>query len=429
MTDWVGGRFGAAQREVAAACFLLLLASGCGGQKQPPTPRKPFVQTVVATAGTIHPSEQLAGIVAPYQNVAIESTLTEPTDSVSVQEGDLIQQGEVLAQLDTADLRAALAANLATAASDKANTTHTVYAGGLSIAQGVDTLKSAQTAVAQAQANLSRDQSDLNRYRQLVTNGYVSQQQVDQQATTVRDDQQALNSALATLASARSNVTANGTLGSNGLQAASVEQSLATEQVALAQAQQERVAISKATIVSPIDGVVVNRNLNPGEYPGTRQIFTLQQVDPIYAILRGSGSQVASIAAGGAATVTSSDLRGARLRGQVIGVLNEVTPGSTDFEVKVLLHNPNDRLRPGMVVTASVALPPASGVRVPVTAFTDDNHDAVMVVATDGTVKTVNVTEQTNDGTTSIVSGLTSGARVVSDGQTSIGDGEKVAIR
>jgi len=412
---------------VAAGCIVLALG-GCAGRSAPHTAQAPVVETVVATAGTIHPSEQLAGLVAPYQNVAIESTLTEPADEVNVQEGDIVHRGELLAQLDTADLRAALAADLATAASDRANTTHTVYAGDLSISQGLDAVTSAQTALRQAQANLNRDQTDLTRYRQLLTNGYVSEQQVQQQETTVRDDQQALGAAQAALASARSNVTANGTLGSNGLQASSVAQSQATEQVALANAQQERVLIEKAAILSPIDGVVVNRNLNPGEYPGSRQIFTLQQVDPIYAVLRGSGSQVAQIATGGTATVLSSDLRH-RFTGRVVGVLNEVTPGSTDFQVKVLLSNPGGSLRPGMVVTANVTLPSASGIRVPVTAFTDDSHDAVMIVTHKGTVKTVQVSEVSSDGTTSVVSGLRPGARVISDGQTSIGDGEKVALQ
>ena len=78
----------------------------------------------------------------------------------------------------------------------------------------------------------------------------------------------------------------------------SIQQARAQVQVALSQAQQVRVQIAKATIVSPIDGVVVNRNLNPGEYPGNRQIFTLQQVKPMYAILRGSAAQVEGIASG-----------------------------------------------------------------------------------------------------------------------------------
>jgi multidrug efflux pump subunit AcrA (membrane-fusion protein) len=413
---------------MVAAGFIVLASTGCSGQSPAHAPQAPVVQTVLATSGTIHPHEQLAGLVAPYQNVAIESTLTEPADEVTVQEGDVVHSGELLAQLDTADLRAALAADLATAASDRANTTHTVFAGGLSISQGIDAVTSAQTALSQAQANLTRDQTDLTRYRQLLANGYVSAQQVQQQETTVRDDQQAEGAAQAALAGARSNVTANGTLSSNGLQASSVAQSQATEQVALANAQQERVLIAKASILSPIDGIVVNRNLNPGEYPGSRQIFTLQQVDPIYAVLRGSGSQVADIAAGSSATIVSSDLR-RQFKGRVVGVLNEVTPGSTDFQVKVLLQNPAGRLRPGMIVTANVNLPATSGVRVPVTAFTDDNHDAVMIVTGGGTVKTVQVSERSTDGATSVVGGLQAGARVISDGQTSIGDGEKVALQ
>ena len=68
------------------------------------------------------------------------------------------------------------------------------------------------------------------------------------------------------------------------------------------------------------------------------------------------------------------------------------------------------------------------GVRVPVTSFTDDNHDALMTVAS-GTVRTVKVAEVGDDGTTAIVTGVQSGARVITDGQTSVGDGEKVAVR
>jgi RND family efflux transporter MFP subunit len=363
----------------------------------------------------IQPSVQLAGIVAPYENVAIQTTLTEPTDAVNVQEGDRVTQGEVLAQLDTADLQAMLAADVAAANGNQANTSHTIYQGSLTISQGVNTVRAAQAA-------LTRDQDDLNRYQALYGNGYVSQQQVADQAATVRND-------AATLASAQQAVQANGTLNSAGLQQSSVQQSKAQEQQALAQAQQERVQIAKATITSPINGVVVNRNLNPGEYPGTRQIFTLQQIDPIYAVLHGSGAQIANIQTGTRAIISSGDIGTAQYVGSVIGVLNQIAPGSTDFQVKILLQNPEQKLRPGMAVQGTIALPTIRGVRIPETAFTDDNHNAVLTVADDGTVKTVPVSERANDGTISIVSGITSGTRIVSDGQSSVGDGEKIVYQ
>jgi HlyD family secretion protein len=412
------------------AIFAILAANGCAGHAGPAASPPPYVQTALASYGSIEPARQLAGVVAPYQNVAIQSTLAEPADSVFVREGDSVRAGELLAALDTSDLQAQLQSDLATANSDRANTVHTVFQGGLSIAQGVDTLRSDQAAAYQAQKTLNNDQLNLSRDQNLLQQGYISQQSVDSQATLVHNDQQALDSAQATVAAARSNVQANGTLSGQGLQASAVQQSQAQEKVALAQADQVRVQIGKAAIVSPIDGVVVNRNLNPGEYPGTREIFTLQQVNPIYAVLHASSEQVARIENGAPVTVTAADLGGAgRFSGRVTGILNEINPGSTDFQIKVLLPNLGQRLRPGMVVQGQVATLPVRGVRVPVTAFTDDNHDAVMSVQPDGVIKTVQVAEVGSDGTTAVVSGIAAGTRVVSNGQMSLGDGEKVSLQ
>jgi multidrug efflux pump subunit AcrA (membrane-fusion protein) len=409
--------------------MLAVVLAGCSAKQAQKTAPPPFVATDVASQGTLHPYEVLPGIIAPYQNVAIQSTLSEPADSVNVQEGDPVHKGELLAQLDTADLVAALNSDIATAQSARANTTHTAYAGSLSISQGVDSLRTAETAVHQAEETLDKDTIDLGRDRQLVAQGYLAEQTYRDQITTVRNDTQAVAAAKAALSSAQSNVQANGTLGSNGLQSSSIEQAKAQEQAALAQAQQERVLIAKAAIYSPIDGVVVNRNLNQGEYPGSRQLFTLQQIDPIFAILRGSGSQIAAISNGASATVDASDLQNAKLHGTVAGVLNQIAPGSTDFQVKVVLGNHDGRLRPGMAVVGRIALPPVQGVRVPATAFTDDNHTQVLAVGEDGTVRTVKVREVAEDNTNAVIAGLSAGTRVIRDGQTSVGDGQKVAIR
>jgi HlyD family secretion protein len=399
--------------SLLAAC-LIVSANGCAAKKQA-TPPPPHVDTTVAQIGDVVPASGMSGIIAPYQNVAIQSSLTEPADSVNVQEGDHVTKGEVLAQLDTADLEAQLQSDLATAQSDAANTTHTVYSGNMSITQG-------NQGVQSAQANLSRDSRVMDRDEALFHQGYVSQQQYEQDEATVRDDQAALRSAVAT-------AQANGpSLSAPGLQQSSVAQAKAQEQVALAQAQQVRVSIDKAAIVSPITGVVVNRNLNPGEYPGTREIFTLQQVQPIYAILRGSTSQIAGVQAGASTTVTAEGENGSfKETGKVIGVLNEIQPGSTQFQVKVLLANPDERLRPGMAISGNIALAPVRGVRVPTTAFTDDNHDALQIVQSDGTVKTMKVTEVASDGNVSVVTGINGGSRVIENGQLSIGDGEKVS--
>ena len=388
----------------ARRCLGVALAaaalSGCGSHRTQAAQRAPYVATVVATYGSIQPASLLAGVIAPYENVAIQTTLVEPADDVYVQEGAIVHRGEVLARLDTADLEAELA-------SDLANTSHTYYQGGLSISQGSDALRQAETTLHTDTLNLQRDEA-------LFRQGYIARQTVDAQLETVRNDEQ-------TVSSDRATVQANGSLNGAGLQAAAIAQ-------ARAQAQQVRVQIEKATIYSPIDGVVVNRNLNPGEYPGNRQIFTLQQVNPIYAIVHGSGAQIAHVRTGGRAAVFISDLN-ERVAGTVAGVLNQIVPGSTDFLVKVLLNNPAGQIRPGMAVQASVELPVLRGARVPLTAFTDQNHTQIMTVNAQDVVQVTHVSEIGDDGVTAVVAGLPPGTRVVSNGMASVGSGERVTLQ
>jgi multidrug efflux pump subunit AcrA (membrane-fusion protein) len=397
--------------------FALVAVLAACGAKHAAAPPPPYVQTTVANNGAVSPSSAMSGLIAPFENAAIQTTLVEPADTVSVQEGDRVSKGDVLAQLDTADLQAELQSDIATAQSDAASTTHTVFSGNESISQGSQTLNAAQ-------ASLARDEAVMDRDGTLYRQGYVSLQQYQSDQATVRSDQANLRIAQAT-------VQANGpSLSAPGLQQSSVAQAQAQEKVALAQAQQIRVSISKATITSPIDGVVVNRNLNPGEYPGTREIFTLQQVSPIYAILRGSSDQVAGIFPGASATVSTDNATGRHsYTGKVVGVLNEIQPGSTQFQVKVVLQNPGDVLRPGTAVSGGVALPDVRGVLVPTTAFTDDNHDSIQIVQSDDTVKSVQVTEVASDGKNSVVKGVNAGTRVITNGQSSVGDGEKISLQ
>jgi multidrug efflux pump subunit AcrA (membrane-fusion protein) len=408
---------------------LLLTLYACGNRPASHKPAAPRVDTVIASTGTVRPSETLAGVIAPAFSVAVQSTLAEQATLLAVKEGEFVRSGQLLAQLDTADLRATLAADLATAASYRATTSHTVYQGSLSIDQGVDALRSAQSALTQARVKLKEDDADLARYQALVARGYVSRQQVDQQQTTVRTDEEALRSAQAALEAARSNVRDNGTLTTNGLQLSSIQQSRATEQVALAQAEQERIAIRKATITSPIDGIVVNRNFNIGEYPGTRQLFTIQHVDPIYAILHGSGAQIAHIEPEAPASIVVDDLRKKPFVGKVVAVLNQIVPGSTDFEVKVLLPNHDRKLRPGMAIEGTADLPELRGIRIPETAFTDDTHAAVLAVDEKNIAHTARVSEIGSDGKNAVVSGIAPGTRVVANGQVGVNDGELVNVR
>ena len=417
-------------RLVASLALVAFLASGCAGARHRRghgfgSPGPAAVPTAAAAPVTIHPTVQIAGIVAPYQNVSISSSLSEPTDSVAVIEGDDVRRGQTLAVLDTTDLRASLEAAQRSAASSDARVSQTQYQAQLNIGQGSDQVRNARAAVLQAQQTLKLDQVNLQRYQTLLNSGYVSQQQVDQQRTTVHNDQQQVLSAQASLQSAVLNSNVNGNY-QQGLQAANVASAQADAASAHAQADQIQAQIDKALVTSPVDGIVVNRNLNPGEYPGSRTIFTVQQVDPVYAELNASSEDVFRIQRGANVSVAVAGVNTGSYRGRVNAVLGQVQPGSTNFTVEAILANPGYRLKSGMAVTGTINLPVVTGIGVPTTAFLDDSHDSVMVVNPDGTAKLAKVQERGSDGKTSVVTGIAQGTKVISNGQLGITPGQQI---
>jgi HlyD family secretion protein len=417
-------------RAVMLGLIALLALSSCAGGGRHrghrfASPAPASIPTITAAPATVHPSVQIAGIVSPYQNVTLSSSLVEPTDSVGVIEGDYVHKGQVLAVLDTTDLRASYTSAQQSAVSDDARALQTQYQAQLNIGQGSDAVRNAQAALQQAQQTLKLDQLNLDRYQALLETGYVSQQQVDQQRTMVRNDQQQERSAQASLSSAILNERVNGT-SEQGLQAANVAAAAAAAQSAHAQAAQIQSSIDKALIVSPVDGIVVNRNLNPGQYPGSSTIFVVQQLNPVYAQLNASSEDVFRIRRGAPVTISVAGVSGAFYRGRISAVLGQVEPGSTNFTVQAIVANPGFRLKSGMAVTGTVSLTTVSGIGIPITSFLDDAHDSVLTVDRSGTARLQRVSELGNDGKTSVVSGLASGTRVISNGQLGISPGQQI---
>jgi len=405
----------------AVAASVVIAACGHNGSGARPV-NEARVPVVSAKRGTVTPQATLGGLIVPFQNVQLQSTLTEPTLVVNVKEGDHVTKGEVLAVLDTTDLRAQLQSYLGTAAGDHARVQSTYLQAGLTITQNTNSINSAEATLVQARQTLSNDQLNLQRDEQLAKNGYLAQQTLDQQRITVANDQQAVRAALVGVDNTKAQVSTNGTT-STGLQGATVAAARADEQSAIGLANQTRASIAKATIVSPIDGVVVNRNLNPGEYPGTRQIFTLQEVDKVYAVLNGGGAQVLGVQPGSVAKIQSSDRSTIHGIAHVVAVLDQITPGSTNFVIKAVLPNPKGDFHSGMVISGVVSQPPTSGVSIPVTAFVDDSQSTVQTLD-NGAVKTLPVTMIAEDGKHAIVRGLDPGQQIIANGQLGLSDGQ-----
>lgn len=412
------------QRAIAASLLLiaaLLIAAAALAGRGPrhsasSLPARPAITTAVAQQGTVQPTEILPGTIAPFQNVAISNTLAEPASAVFVQEGQTVHRGEVLAVLATDDLRANLEALRKAYVVAQTHIAQMRYQANLAILQGGDQVRSAHAALQQAQATLAQAESDYARDKDLFNQGAIAQQTLQQQATLVTTDAKAVQSAQATLSSAIANQEVNGTM-QDGLQAANIANAIAAAQSAEAQADQIRAQIAKATIISPVDGIVVNRNLNPGEYPGTRTLFILQEITTVYAMLNAASGQTLDIPIGAPVQVSGQVLGTRTFQGRVEAVLDQVIPGSTNFTVKVAVPNPNHVLRSGMAILGKIASPAVSGLAIPATAFVDDSRTSVLAMKAGGP-QVVSVRQIATDGATSIVTGLAPGEQVVINGQS-----------
>jgi multidrug efflux pump subunit AcrA (membrane-fusion protein) len=157
----------------AAIGVLALTIAGCGGARTrhhrgSGTGAAAAIPTATAAPKTVKPTAQIAGIIAPYQNVSISSSLSEPTDVVNVIQGDHVHKGEVLAVLDTTDLVANYNADERNAASADARAVQTKYQAQLNLGQGTNNVDAAKAAMNNAKLVYDQDNS-------LYKSGYVSE--------------------------------------------------------------------------------------------------------------------------------------------------------------------------------------------------------------------------------------------------------------
>jgi multidrug resistance efflux pump len=336
-----------------------------------------------------------------------------------------VRAGQVLAVLESDTLRNSLAAAQATAAENHARFVQQQYQSSGNVAQYTGSVSVARAALAQSQAVLNQAQTDLRRYDALHRQGYLPDQTLEAQRVTVAADSQAVTAARAQLVLAEQNASSGGDGRRAGIESAQIAAMRAAVAAADEAVAQIRLQLARTTLRSPSDGVIASIGGASGEYPSGRQLFTIHDDAQMYAMLAASGTQALALRGGETAVIGTTN--GAlRANGQVEAVLDQLSPGTTNFIVKVRIANGDHRLRSGIPVTARIALPPVSGTLVPVSAYVDVTNDAVYAVQR-GKLARRPVRTLATDGSDAIVDGVEQGARIVRDGQSGVAAGDAVA--
>lgn len=296
------------RRVVRIGLWLLVLgAAGYGAwwwfQREPPAREW---QTAKVDRGDIRTTVTATGSLQPRRTILIGAEVSGRIATVEVEENALVTAGQVLARFDTETYE-------------------------IRVAQAEASLEIAQASVTRAKATRDETQAAVKRLRSLSSRGAVAAQELEQaEAAQAR--------AAADLVSTR----------------AQVEQ-------ARAALDQARAELEKAVITSPIDGVVLQRSVEPGNTVSASlqapELFlvaeSLSQMELRVAV---DEADVGQVAPGQKATFTVDAWPERRFEAQVEFVRLYPNADSTvvTYETVLSVDNADGLLRPGMTATATI---------------------------------------------------------------------------
>jgi len=376
------------RKHVARTFSALLLATGAAltasacreaeteaaSAAAPVAEHRVDVPALTVSAMDLESTLQISGNLIPQERVAIFAKLPGTISRVAVNIGDRVRTGQPVAVMDRREIDAQV---------DAATASINVATAGLE----------------SAEAGLANAVLEHERAQKLFDSGAIARQNLDAAQTTRRS--------------------------------ANAQRDLARANVAQAEAalRRAREVQRDATLTSPIDGVVVERNYDAGSLasPGDKAVVVVADLRVLKLTAGVSELEAGRLHTGMRARISVQAKPGEVFDGRVAAIAPEVDPRNRHFTIEVRANNPGALLS-GMYATASIPLEHVAGaLAVPRDAVTTRaGHRVVLKVDAD-TVREVAVTEGVSDGTQiQIASGLKAGDVIVADARRDVAAGTKV---
>lgn len=388
------------------APLTLLLMTGCGNTEaklpakaeEPPQPIS--VSLVAAQERTLPTTLDVTGTLMADAQTDIASEIEQRVVEISVERGQYVTAGQVVARMDDQDATNVLREAEATEAQIRERL-------GLTNGQTFDPLKTPE--VQQARATMERAEADYKRFAQLLDEGAISRSEHDLRRADY----------LATKAQYETTIN----------QMRQLYQSLLAQKVRVSMG---RKAVEDTIIRAPFSGVIAEKAANVGRYTkkGDR-IATIVRVDPLRIELTIPEGAVAAVRKGQKVFFTVQSYPGRQFEGAIAYVGPAVRAESRALVVEAIVPNPKALLQPGLFATARIELPAARpSLMVPASAVRSEGGVFTLFVAKHDRAE-ARIVQLGRDagGSVEILRGLVVGERVISSPAPGLADGAPIAIR
>ena len=391
--------------------LALALMTACSAKEKETEPVVP-VQIVAVEKGVVEQKVTADAVLFPVAQSAIVPKISAPVKNFMVNRGSRVHAGQLLAVLENRDLAAAAQENKG--AYDQAEATYTATTASdlpqeMQKAQ-LDAQAAKQAAEAQEKIYASR--------KDLFEQGALPRKELDQAGvdlTNARNQYELATKHLEALNAVGKQQMLKSARGQ--LESAQGKYSGATAQ------------FSYSEIRSPINGVVTERPLYPGEMAAAgTPLLTVMDISQVVARAHIPQQSAALLKVGDKAEVSVAGME-KPFPAKVAVVSPALDPNSTTVEVWVQAKNPGAQLKPGTSVQVSmVARSVPDALTIPAAALlTDQGVTSVMVAGADGHAhKTPVKIGIRDDERVQIIEGLQLADKVVASGTYGLPDNTKI---
>ncbi len=350
--------------------------------------------------GDVARSVIATGKIQPITKVEVKSKASGIVEKLFVDINNKVTKGQPLAELDQQEIVAQVDAQKAQLASSEANVTS--YEANIE-----------QDKVNAAAPDLPMYKATLDRNAEMRKQGLVSQQAYD-------DANKEYLAALTRRDSSRAQI---------GVDTAKLRQAKAQVMQSQASLKQLEDQLSYTTIVAPMDGVILSRDVEIGAAVSSilvlgstaTLVMTEGDINQVYVQGKVDEADIAHVYMGQPARIKVESFRDRRFNGKVtkIAPLGVEKDNVTTFEVRVSIDNPGGELKANMTANAEILLDEHKGVlTVPENAVSYDAQKNATVQVPDskqkeGTRAVAVKVGLSNGSVTEILSGLKEGQQVV----------------